>query len=192
MPPRLSVVMPGVPRRSRNGIPATLLSLLEQAEDRLVEVVYVLDNKKRSVGEKRNACLSLARGDYVAMVDDDDEVAADYIDTLLAATDYGADVITFPIRVTINGGNEGTVESSIFHPINEQYRPGGITKRRPIQNSCWRRALIQDVKFPDIMFGEDFIWSDAACKLAKTQTMFDKAIYHYKFDDRVSEAPVHA
>ncbi len=181
--------MPGVPRRASNGLPETLLELLRQAEGKPVEVIYVLDNKMRSIGAKRNACLELARGDYVAMVDDDDAVMPEYVDALLAATATDPDVIVFKQKVTLNGYNDGVVISSIHHTENEEYRPYWITKRRPIQFSCWKRELVQGVKFPDSMYGEDFVWGDAACKLVKTEVALEAVLYHYRYDDRVSEAP---
>lgn len=184
---RLSVLVCGVPSRLAGG-PPPLLELLEQAKGKSVEVLYLLDNKMRTVGEKRTAILSLALGDYVSAVDDDDEVLPGYIDTLLAATETNPDVIVFPIKVTLDGEKEGVVHPNIHQPTQEGYTPGGVTKRRPVQNVCWRRELVQHIKFPSIQYGEDHIWGDLASAQAKTQVVLDKVLYHYKFSSATTEA----
>ncbi|MGV8907764.1 MAG: glycosyltransferase family 2 protein [Propionicimonas sp.] len=56
--------------------------------------VRVVSQVHRGVGPARNAALSLAEGDYVAMVDADDWVESDFLtDTLRLARDTGADVV---------------------------------------------------------------------------------------------------
>lgn len=184
------MLMCGVPSRGYAGFPLTLRALLKQAHGHPVEVLYLVDNKKRTVGEKRNALLQIANGDYVSFVDDDDEISHDYVDSLLASIETtGADVIVFPVKVTLNGEKEGIVRPSVRVTENEQYKPGGVTLRRPIQIACWRRAVVKDVKFPDRMFGEDHLWGDAAAKLVRSETLLEKVLYHYKWNERVSEAP---
>jgi glycosyltransferase involved in cell wall biosynthesis len=185
----LSVLVSGVPSRLASGPPASLSALWAQAglfED--VEVLYLVDNKRRSVGEKRNALLSIARGDYVSYVDDDDAVSDDYVSKLREAAVTGADVIVFPVRVTLNGQAEGVVEPSVREPVQEQYRPGAITKRRPIQIACWRRALVADIRFPDVQWGEDHALGDLASARVQTEYRVDSVLYHYKYDESVSEA----
>lgn len=185
----LSVLVSGVPSRLASGPPAPLSALLDQAgrfDD--VEVLYLVDNKRRSVGEKRNALLSIARGAYVSYVDDDDVPSGDYVSKLREATATGADVIVFPVRVTLNGQSEGVVEPSVREPVQEQYKPGSITKRRPIQIACWRRALVTDIRFPDVQWGEDHAWGDLASARVRSEHRVDSVLYHYKYDEAVSEA----
>jgi Glycosyl transferase family 2 len=76
-----SILIAGIPERYHVVHPL-LLSLLEhQAVARMpdVELLYLLDNRRRSVGAKRNALLGAATGEYVSFVDDDDQVANDYV-----------------------------------------------------------------------------------------------------------------
>jgi glycosyltransferase involved in cell wall biosynthesis len=119
-----SLLIAGIPERFHTVQPL-LLSLLEhQHVARMpdVELLYFLDNRRRSVGAKRNDLLAAARGEYVSWIDDDDEVANDYVAKVYreicktrktvkivacegSGHDIGmampADVICFPQRATI-------------------------------------------------------------------------------------------
>jgi glycosyltransferase involved in cell wall biosynthesis len=184
----LSILVSGVPSRLVAGPPASLASLLTQARTD-VEILYLVDNKTRTVGAKRNALMQIARGTYVSYVDDDDEVSPDYVERLAQAAASGkADVIVFPIRVTLDGGQEGVVEPSVKAPEQEEFKPGGITKRRPIQIACWRRELVHKIKFPDVQWGEDHLWGDKASAKVKSEWRIDAVLYHYRFSAAGSEA----
>jgi hypothetical protein len=91
---KLSILICSVQKRLHKF--AQLAEHLEkQAQNKPVEILWLGDNKSMTVGEKRNKLLSLAKGQYVCFVDDDDWVADDYIDELLKGTESGADVICF-------------------------------------------------------------------------------------------------
>ena len=45
----------------------------------------MFDNKKRSVGEKRQDLLNLAKGQYLVFIDDDDRISDDYISSIIQA-----------------------------------------------------------------------------------------------------------
>ena len=186
--PVLSLLICTVP--SRNGPMVSLYQKLDaQVRGRPVEILTLLDNKTRTIGAKRNALLAISRGEYVTYVDDDDDVMESYVDTLLAAIAEGpVDVITFPIRVTLDGSQEGVVRSSAFYE-NEEYKPGQVTRRKPMYNSCWRRELIQDVRFGDMQYGEDAVFGQAAAPLVKTECIIEGApIYWYRWSETGTEA----
>jgi len=105
-----SILIPAIPERYHSAH-ALLYSLLEQqsvARMQDVELLYLMDNRRRSVGAKRNNLLAMARGDYLSFVDDDDQIAADYVQKIyrqIAAARKNnppADVICFPQRCTLN------------------------------------------------------------------------------------------
>ena len=104
-----SILISGIPERFHTVQPL-LYSLLEtQAVGRMsdIELLYLLDNKRRTVGAKRNALLDVARGEFISFIDDDDTVAPDYVrrvhDAILQArrTDRLPDVICFGQRATL-------------------------------------------------------------------------------------------
>ena len=100
----LSILICGVPSRLRNNLAEKLITKLEkQANGKPVEVLYFLDNKKRSIGQKRNDLLNLAKGEYITYIDDDDNVPMDYISSLLLGIKTRVDVIVFEAEISING-----------------------------------------------------------------------------------------
>ena len=79
---KLSILICTVPSRVGNFLPAAVTELQRQIDSSgqgQVELIYLGDNKQRTVGRKRNDLLQLAQGEYVAFVDDDDRVAPNYI-----------------------------------------------------------------------------------------------------------------
>ena len=128
---KLSILMCAIPERERH----QQMEMLSSHPD--VEVISICDNKKRTVGRKRQDLLNLAQGDYITYLDDDDYVADDYIERVLDLIEWGADLINYYVDCE-HFGKHSVVHSSI-HYENEEYNPGGITRRKPTQIQVWRR-----------------------------------------------------
>ena len=80
----LSILTASIPERS--GQRAILTeTIAQQIGDLPVEHLSLVDNRKRTIGAKRDALLRIARGTFVAYVDDDDTVTPDYVGSLIAA-----------------------------------------------------------------------------------------------------------
>ena len=115
-----------------------------------VEVLALMDNQRRTIGDKRNTLLDIARGEFVTFVDDDDTVTDDYISTLLSA--LGADVTVFDVSVTLNGGTPFPMRfSKDFGQINHD----SWWERLPNHLMATRRELACRARFPDVAVGED-------------------------------------
>ena len=99
---KLSILTPAVPSRLL-AVVRLVGELQRQIGDLPVEHLVLIDNKRRTVGEKRDALLRAARGDYVAYVDDDDTVTPHYVSEILRATDSQPDVVTFEQEAHVNG-----------------------------------------------------------------------------------------
>ena len=52
-----------------------------------IEVIVLYDNKKRTIGQKRNALLDLAQGNHLVFLDDDDRISDDYILSIMEILD---------------------------------------------------------------------------------------------------------
>lgn len=189
--PLLSVLIPSLPGRISNWL--TLFNMLTgQAEyvgrDRDLEVLLLLDNQMRTTGLKRQALLSIARGKYVAFVDDDDEIMPAYVPQILEQVPKGADVIVFDSLCQINDGPRVRVHHDLEFP-NEEYNPAGF-RRSPWHIHAWRRELAQSAEFPDKQYGEDVDWLMQVLPRAKTQARIriDVPLYVYQFNSKTTEA----
>lgn len=135
--------------------------LIAQAEPhRDVEVLWFGDNRRRSIGLKRQALLNAAQGCWVATVDDDDDVANNYLDRILAVIRTSMDaVVTFDAIVKYEDGSPDCyVACQVGYP-NESAVPGGRIKRAAWPCHAWRRSLARQSFFPDSMWGEDWEWA---------------------------------
>lgn len=189
----LSILIPSIP--SRLDKLGRLFTKLQGQVDRgnyPVEILSFLDNKKRSVGFKRDALVQLARGEFCCFVDDDDQVYDCYIHELVfAAKHQRADVIVFNEHCTINKENIFTVRFGLEYPNEEAHKENGrwvdIT-RKPWHPCAWRTRIAQSERFADASYGEDWHWCKRLLSKAKTQHRINRVISRYDFDNRTTEA----
>ena len=187
MKPILSILTPGVPSRWHQ-IEALHAELARQIGDQPVEHLILVDNKRRTVGEKRDALLRAAGGAYVAFVDDDDAITPDYVAALLKAAQQAPDVITFRQVAVVNGAS-GEIEFKLGNP-NEGFKPGGVTKRNAWHVCAWRRTLAVLSRFPASNYGEDWAFAAPLCALPGLREVHIPAVLHeYHHSAATTEAP---
>ena len=188
--PILSILTPTI--RGRESQLSKLQTSIEGQSLKLknsawIEHLVLCDNRARSIGAKRQALVDIARGQYVAFVDDDDDVAPDYVESLLRAAEAGADVITFRQRAIYNG-----LESEVHFGVNNQdgqFTPGGITLRAPWHVCAWRRERVEGCLFAESNYGEDLVWCQQARQRIRTAHHIDRVLHTYRHDAATTAAP---
>lgn len=186
-PITLSILTPAIPARL-DQLGALCATLASQIGNLPVEHLVLLDNRKRTVGAKRDALLRASRGKYVAYVDDDDGVSDDYVRELVAAAQQEPDVITFNQLSTVNG-ETGLVEFRLGNP-NDPWTPGGLTKRNAWHICAWRRRLAALSAFPPTNYGEDWAYAAPLCMLPNLREVhIDKVLHYYRHDAKTTAAP---
>lgn len=185
---KLSILIPSIPSRF-DRVQNLVRKLEQQIGDRNdVEIIVFMDNKKRTIGKKRDTIKYLATGEYFSMIDDDDDVADTFVhDICDAISKYNVDVVTFDSMVHIEG-NTGIVNMSIFNKENEQYSHERLTRRQPFHMCAWKTNKFATIGFDDLMYGEDAIFSYKATQLATSEHHIDKTLHHYHWDVDVTEA----
>ena len=187
--PRLSILVPSTHTRYASFAPKIQKSLYDQF-DRLdnpsdVEILFLADTKSRVLGDKRNQMVSLAAGDYVVFVDDDDRIADDYISSLLSAISESPDVVTFNAEVTLNGGRPKKCVYSLRFDKDEntstEYR------RLPNHLCAVRRSLALRTPFPSKTKGEDSEYARDLKRLLDTEVHLDRTMYYYDYNDATTE-----
>jgi glycosyltransferase involved in cell wall biosynthesis len=180
---RLSILVLSVPSRLVIA-PPLLGELSRQADGHEVEVLCLFDNKRRSVGAKRNALLDIARGEYLSFVDDDDWVSTDYVTELLEATrDNEADVVVFDHHLLTDAGTKlcqyGTQWNYSDSPT--------LYRGKPAHTHCWRTSLARQARFPEINFAEDSSWSTQLHPRVRCERRIERVLYFYRFSPTLSE-----
>lgn len=181
---KLSILILSVPSRLPS-LPRLLHALHLQASGLPVEVLCLFDNKRRTVGEKRNDLLRISRGEYFAFVDDDDWVADDYVGSILKAIDDSKpDCVVFDALMTTNNRNHRLIRFGVHLQRRSNHaRIAG----KPTHICVWRRSLADGVWFPRKNLKEDEDWSDAMWHRVRHEHRINKTLYFYRFDTEKSE-----
>ncbi len=124
-----------------------------------VEILSYPDAGGSSIGHKRNHLLERSRGEFVAFIDDDDEVSERYIELICGALSRRPEVDCLGIRgvITFRGTHpcefvHSVRYSDMFSRKHTYYRPP--THLNPI-----RRAIAVLFRFPDVSYSEDLDWA---------------------------------
>jgi hypothetical protein len=159
-------------------------------EGKDIEVLLFMDNKKRTVGGKRDALVQMSSGKYFMFVDDDDDLVS--VDEIYQATFQDVDVITFKqlcknndktsFVVTFGIGNENEVKKASAFGAH-------LDCKRPPYHVCAWNKKFKIYRFPEISYGEDWEWVQKCLPEAKTEVFIDKILHRYDYDQNVSEAP---
>jgi hypothetical protein len=190
--PLLSVLIPSIPSRldKMSGLLSKLEAQVSRLEDQKeVEILVFIDNKRRSIGYKRESLVHIARGKFLAFVDDDDDVEDCYVSEAVKAIkeNPGVDVITLKEYVIINDSPRYELTFQLGHP--NPYQAVEMNFTRPPWHSCfWRREIAQKYHFNDSMYGEDWFWASQLNSEAKKSYHIDKFMRTYKFNEKVTEA----
>lgn len=148
-----------------------------------VEVIVMTDNKKISVGEKRNRLMSLAKGDYFCFIDDDDKISPEYISAIKRGMRKSPDVITFYGFRYQDGRADRRVNYDL--DFTHDRNLSSHYERIPNHLCVWEKGL--EVPFKDISYGEDAEWAERMRPLAKTQYKISKILYFYYFNQKTTE-----
>ena len=95
---KLSILVPTVPNRIDTFYLTLIKELLKQCNNRDdIEILGLFDNKKRSIGSKRQDLLNMANGEYLVFIDDDDDISPDYINDIMTSlyNNLDADCVVF-------------------------------------------------------------------------------------------------
>lgn len=192
---KLSILICSTHTRSATFLPAFMEGIFAQLEaleiryQNQIEILILIDNKKRMLGTKRNDMLAMAQGEYVAFADDDDVLEPDYLETLIKATESDSDVITFKVSVTLNG--EPAKICTYSKDYESDYNTATSYHRLPNHIMCVKKDLAMAVKYLPVIYGEDSDYSRRLKAHLKTEHAIDKVLYNYVWDVNTTETQFH-
>ena len=159
-----------------------------QAEGKDVQVLWLGDNRKWTLGKKRMMMYFIANdSEYISFVDDDDDVSEDYVDTLLEAIEQnnGVDLINFKMQYE----DRATIMPVYFSSRYENQNFVGHYERQSHTLMCWRWAALHGKCYPDVTLFEDAYFAAEAAKRVTSEVSINKTLYYYKFDRENSTQP---
>lgn len=187
-PPVWSILLCGTPRRLQTSGPKVYAELIRQIEALKVvgiELIYLIDNKKRSVGNKRQWLLSMAQGEYISFVDDDDHPFETYCLDIYRELIKKPDAVTFVVNVTINGGKAKPCYYSTKYAKDANHK--NHYERQINHLMVTKRDYAIKAGFPDKSMGEDNWYATRLKQFIKTEVNINKVLYHYDFRQLITE-----
>ena len=167
-----------------------------------IELIGFFDNKKRSVGHKRNELLRLAQGEYMVFIDDDDDIANDFVSTIMGTlqANPSADCVVYDCITTIDGNIHAQTYSKYsiayeYHQI-ESVGPNPLNpaatikfqwRGKPAHTMVYKSELAKRHVYINQNYGEDVDWVKRACMDIRNEIRIDKVLYFYNFNSAVSE-----
>lgn len=143
-------------------------------------------NGGMTIGMKRNLLLDAAQSDYVCFWDDDDLVADDAVDRVMAAIDAGfyvaregVDVIGIEGKKINDDGSEQKIVQSFRYKTRAFV--GGSWISYPTHLNPVKLTIARKVKFPMISFGEDAQYSRNLLPHLKSEIEVSGPLYFYYY-----------
>lgn len=139
-----------------------------------------------SIGKKRESLVSRANGKYLCFLDDDEDIAPNYIETLVRLCQQDADVVTF--RSFCKNDFYWSVVDMRLGNHNEEATPDRIVSRNAWHICPVKSEYAKLVEFEDINYSEDWRWMQQVLTHCKTEAHTDQIIHCYNHSSKTSEA----
>lgn len=175
---KLSILIPTLPERHQQL--ARLVRNLQGQKTPEVEIKIHDAGRHITTGEKRNNLIRNCEGEYFVFIDDDDNVPSYYVSELLKAIEQNPDVVTFIGYMTTNGVNRKNFTIKLGSKYEER---SGHYYRFCNHLCCFKKSLVEHVKFPHIYMQEDYQWAKMINdrKILKSEVHINKDMYHYAY-----------
>ena len=148
-----------------------------------VEIIINSDSGQRTLGEKRNDFIRQAKGKYIAMIDDDDWVAEEYLHYMIKAAESECDCASLVGKHYM----KGKFIKPFYHSI--KYRSWWEDEngyyRYPNHLNLIKKELVNDIFFleKDYKYGKDYEWSKQINESGRLKNEFVITQTLYRYDE---------
>lgn len=178
---KLTILVPTVPSRLNYFYPKIMNELIKQIGNREdIELIALFDNKKRTIGNKRQEMINLVQGEYVTFIDDDDRIEENYIEEIMKCLyeNENADCVVYNVICCVDN------KSKLFCKYGIEFEYGVIDnglewRGKPAHTMVWKTDIVKTHKYSNMKNGEDIDWVKRAYKDIKKQVRIDKVLYYY-------------
>lgn len=141
-----------------------------------------------SIGSKRNILRQKAVGKYLCFCDDDDNIAPNYVETLVRLAQHDKDIITFRCMFK-NDNYWSLLNMSLLNKVNEETNPSSVIQRTPWHVCPVRTEFARKENFDDALnHNEDFTWMEKILVHVHNEVHTDVILTQYNHSDKGSEA----
>jgi len=168
---KLSILIPTLPNRLELFYLPLIKILLKQIEPyKNIELISLFDNKKRTIGRKRQNMIDIIQGEYVCFIDDDDRISEDYIKLIMDTLDNNPNTDCVVFWSCINQPN-----------MEDKIVKFGFEERNnlPCHVHVWKSSIVKKYEYKNINHGEDSDWINRSKNDIQHLSKIDKILYYY-------------
>lgn len=181
----LTIAIPTIPERSEqfNALWHKIFKQISHTPLGAIDLIYS-DKPKgdQSIGKKRDELYKASNGLYTVMIDDDDDVPEDYIETIFNTINHSNDTpdcIGYIERCIIDGVTRYSKISNEFQDWSNIQQGIFSYARTPFFKVPILTELCKKVGVSDMRFGEDHDFARRLKPHIKTHIFIDKVMYYY-------------
>lgn len=193
MKPLLSILIPTIFGREEQY--NKLKAFVQMQADKypnLVEIIPLKDDKKISIGAKRQMLYDMAQGEYSIQVDDDDWLDQHFVPKILMSIQNGTnpDCICYFEHINFMGQTKVSCHSNDFADWGENYRDENNQYydyiRTPFFKDVIRTSICKQIPVKDMRYAEDITWSRDLKKsgLIKNEVFINEFMYFYSYTNQ--------
>ncbi|MFW5980976.1 MAG: glycosyltransferase family 2 protein [bacterium] len=152
--------------------------------------IYVVHKENEGVAEARNTGLNIASSKFVTFVDSDDFIDPEmYKKMVMTALSTDADIVECGYNETNLKGNVlkeyKLDEKTIIGSYNASYHYArNENTTNFVWNKLFKRELLKDIRFPDTIISEDFVFNVKAYYKCKKTVIISDPLYNYVYNDK--------
>lgn len=184
---KFSILIPALSSRLDLRVALTESLCSQMRAQKGVELIVLEDNGRMTSGHKRNELLKLAKGEYIAYIDDDDMIRDNYISRIISAMNgsFNVDVFTFLIERLGDDRPREVFDMNCIKETHEKTRlSNGNIFMCPNPVCVWKRKLALKVPFcEELGYNDDVFWYTPLLesRLVKSVKRIDTILYIYKY-----------
>ena len=146
--------------------------------------IRVISQKNSGLSKTRNVGIDNARGEYIAFVDSDDWVDAEFFEKLYnAATKNDADLAAASILRYREHSQKYRVhftEEKVYTTLEDKIKACNIPKCCYVWNKLYKSSLIKNYKFQEGVYFEDILWTPEVLKNSNKLVTVPDVTYYYR------------
>lgn len=156
-----------------DGSPDSSGAIIAEYAARYPDKISAITVENGGQGRARNFGIAAARGEFLSFIDSDDHIEPDmYALMLAAAEENGADVVVCDMEKRFDDGRREYVRAAL--------QDAPLASAGSSSNKIFRRSAVGDVRFPEVLWYEDFAFSAKLLMLSRKTVFVDKPLYIYR------------